>query len=87
MCESLVVISGNTASESDFMTLRKLAFLAYDLNADDQICQVDVAAFEHVYLRGNELIQETREQKLVADLTEINSLLTQLEQKNTHPSL
>jgi len=35
MCESLVVMAANVAVDTDFISLRRLAFMAFDLNADE----------------------------------------------------
>lgn len=30
---------------SGFLTLKKMAFVVFDLNADDAVCEIDVTAF------------------------------------------
>ena len=41
--------SSSYSFSDDFIQLKKLGFIAHDLNGDQQICEVDVIAFDNTY--------------------------------------
>lgn len=43
-----------TCVQEEYVYLRKLAFYLYDLNGDDQICDLDVIEFDKVYIQNQE---------------------------------
>ena len=45
LCEEMA-----TCVQEEYVYLRKLAFCLYDLNGDDQICDLDVIEFDKVYI-------------------------------------
>lgn len=42
------------ASPDDFSSMRKLAFLMYDLNCDELISDIDIVAFDSYFIKGKQ---------------------------------
>jgi hypothetical protein len=48
------MVDALATSLSNFDTLRRLAFLAFDLNCDEHISDVDVIAYDSFFIQGQQ---------------------------------
>lgn len=52
MAQSLNITTGLFHQESDYIVMKKLSFILFDLNGDEQICEIDEIAFDFIYMHG-----------------------------------